>query len=179
MGNPSTPSGKGGAGGLGVLSAAGRHGRVGAVLLALGAVLASLMAAGWQRSPSLARMQHFQPPDTCARALNTGQWRLHPPSTYRPCSGPGSDPLYATCGQPEPNKLAHWRWDSPACGAGYISQREAAQLLQGRWLAVAGDSVTRFAFGAFLRLLSTDPYQQVIAIALPHLLWPPLMRLYK
>mmetsp|Transcript_1538 Transcript_1538/g.4445 ORF Transcript_1538/g.4445 Transcript_1538/m.4445 type:complete len:394 (+) Transcript_1538:507-1688(+) len=101
----------------------------------------------------------------CIQSFIVGQWRVHTPSSFRHCSGPLHEPQYATCGSPDPHNSAHWQWDRQpfaTCGAHYLSREAVHALLGGQWVAVAGDSVTRFAFGALLRLLSSDSSQQMV-----------------
>mmetsp|Transcript_46244 Transcript_46244/g.117063 ORF Transcript_46244/g.117063 Transcript_46244/m.117063 type:complete len:378 (+) Transcript_46244:446-1579(+) len=83
-----------------------------------------------------------------------------------PCRGPRHRAAYATCDSAASGGGRHWRWSTAAargpCAAGHIGQQEARSMLGRQWVAVAGDSVTRLAFGALLRRLASDSSQQVV-----------------
>lgn len=58
---------------------------------------------------------------------------------------------YATCGEAA---VRRWRYASRAtdCGAWRYNRSQAQQLLQGKWVVFAGDSVSRMLYAALLRL---------------------------
>lgn len=101
----------------------------------------------------------------CVAAFNRGSWeRTRSPL---PCSAPRRHAAFATCDaamQPL-GAAVHWKWATealaPPCGAHHIDQQRAQSMLGKRWVAVAGDSIARLAFGALLRRLSSDGSQQV------------------
>ena len=61
----------------------------------------------------------------------------------------------ATCG---PKHADNWQWSSVAlrCGAQRLGAQELRAALGGKWVVIAGDSISRYFYAAFLRLLSAD-----------------------
>ena len=72
----------------------------------------------------------------------------------------------ATCG---PKHADNWQWSSNAlrCGAQRLGAQELRAALGGKWVVIAGDSISRYFYAAFLRLLSADSMSLSPVHALP------------
>ena len=72
-----------------------------------------------------------------------------------PCSCEQATRGVATCGV---GHIDNWQWSSDAlrCGAHRLGVVELREVLQEKWLYVAGDSIARFFVAAVLRLLSDN-----------------------
>ncbi|KAK3262203.1 hypothetical protein CYMTET_28926, partial [Cymbomonas tetramitiformis] len=122
----------------------------------------------------------FQRAMTCSMSMHTGLWvrRLSshkcrvPQTTFAYCD----DRVNASfnSGQRIPRRLADsshkrglpaaWAWPKQLarkCGVQSLDHSNASRLLQDKWIALVGDSVTRFLYAAFLRLLTTTGDEQI------------------
>jgi hypothetical protein len=73
------------------------------------------------------------------------------------CSCDDDSRNVATCGDGLDN---NWQWSSDAlsCGAQRLDADELAGLLQGKWVVIAGDSISRYFYAALLRALANGEY---------------------
>lgn len=76
----------------------------------------------------------------------------------------------ATCGAGLDN---NWQWSSDAlsCGALRLDPHEISRLLQGKWVVIAGDSISRYFYAALLRALASGEVQQLELEAILHVVW--------